>query len=530
MYLRLSPYQEILQGVITSLQVNEGIIKITGKSGAGKTALCSQLFHELEGNGQPAVFFLKPPASAVALQNDILDNLNLDPTGNFTRTLTNYLVAKTTREKPLVLIFDDAQHLDAQTFSAIRMLCNIEDNARSMVRVILCGTEELDEKLAKPALRAVTQFLNQSFTLPYLTQEQVNDFCQGYWMLTGEEMRPMSESTQKKLFQETQGHPGILQARLNQGTTGAEKSERHSREDGAAPVKSRPYRYSGRRQGWAPALLTVAALAALGGGGAYIFLGPAEVAETAPMASPSGSTQDAPEPAAAPVETTVANAAPPLAEPAAAPVSEPAVVAAPVAAVLVSEEVAVDVEAASAEVPAGASTSEPVVDAAAPAADVIEALPTEPVAEEPKPEQIAPAAVAGETPPSESAATSPVVTAVAVPPVEEFISSWTASWQNKDVDAYLAAYHPDFTPPQGATREAWEQQRRRVITNAVDIMVSADAPESIREAQDGMRLVRFWLNYSAANYADRTLKELLLAPVDGAWRIRIETNLRTERL
>jgi hypothetical protein len=123
----------------------------------------------------------------------------------------------------------------------------------------------------------------------------------------------------------------------------------------------------------------------------------------------------------------------------------------------------------------------------------------------------------------------PVESPPALPEVEDFIAEWTSSWQNKDVDAYLAAYHPDFMPPQDASRDAWEAQRRRVITNAVDIMVSADAPESVREAQDGMRLVRFWLNYSAANYADRTLKELLLAPVDGNWRIRIETNVRTER-
>ena len=52
MYLRLSPYREILQGVLTDLEVNEGIIKITGKSGAGKTALCSQLYQELERKGR----------------------------------------------------------------------------------------------------------------------------------------------------------------------------------------------------------------------------------------------------------------------------------------------------------------------------------------------------------------------------------------------------------------------------------------------------------------------------------------------
>ena len=221
MYLRLSPYREVLQGVLASLQVNEGIIKITGKSGAGKTALCNQLFHELEGSGQPAVFFLKPPASAIALQNDILDNLKLDPTGNFTRTLTGYLLARTAAQVPLVLVFDDAQHFDPQTFSAVRMLCNIQDKSRALIRVILCGNEELDAKLEGPALRAITQFLNQSFALPYLTQEQVHDFCQGYWQQMNEDMKPLGERSLQKLFQETRGQPGILHARLSPGTTGA---------------------------------------------------------------------------------------------------------------------------------------------------------------------------------------------------------------------------------------------------------------------------------------------------------------------
>jgi MSHA biogenesis protein MshM len=513
MYLRLSPYQEVLQGVITSLQVNEGIIKITGKSGSGKTALCSQLFHELEATGQPAVFFLKPPASAVALQNDILDNLKLDPTGNFTRTLTAYLLAKTTQQKPLVLIFDDAQQLDPQTFSAIRMLCNIQDGPRAMVRVILCGNEDLDEKLAKPALRAVTQFLNQSFTLPYLTLDQVNDFCQGFWMLMGEEVKPLSENAQKKLFQETQGHPGILTARLNQGTTGAEKSERHSREEQvAAPLASRPYRYSGRRQGWAPALLIIAGLVAFGGAGAYLFLTPSISEDAVDPASLAVTTQPAAEPVAAPVEPAT------VTQPAETPEPVVALAEQPVAA---TEEPPVDIEEASTDVQAPAATSDAIELTETTAVAVADAEPDAETAALPA-EEVAVEQQETPAPPS-------IETPAKLPPVEEFIAAWTTGWQNKDVDAYLASYHPDFTPPQDASREAWEAQRRRVITNAVDIMVSADAPESIREAQDGMRLVRFWLNYSAANYADRTLKELLLAPVDGTWRIRIETNLRTER-
>ena len=123
-----------------------------------------------------------------------------------------------------------------------------------------------------PALRAVTQFLNQSFTLPYLSREQVHDFCQGYWLQTNEDMKPLSERVLEALYRETKGHPGILQARLNQGTTGAEKSDRHKDNEASAPA--RPYRYKGKKQGWVPALLIIVGFVVLGGAGAYLYLTP----------------------------------------------------------------------------------------------------------------------------------------------------------------------------------------------------------------------------------------------------------------
>ena len=507
MYLRLSPYREVLQGVIISLQINEGIIKITGKSGAGKTALCSQLFQELQSTGQPSVFFLKPPSSAVALQNAILDNLRLDPTGNFTRTLTAYLLARSDAQKPLVLIFDDAQQLDPQTFSAIRMLCNIQDQSRALVRVVLCGNEELDEKLAGPALRAVTQFLNQSFTLPYLTREQMHDFCQAYWLQNDQDMKPLSARNIERLFDETKGHPGILQARLKQGTTGAEPGDRQKDSHGAS-APTRPYRYAGRRQGWVPALLIVVGLALLGGAGAYLYLSPRTPAATTVSAGPE------------PREVAAATAA--ESTPAVAPEMENPT---PVAAAPETEDLS---PPAAPETGALTAVAAPETESVLPAAsDVgdessVESLPqADPAA---PPPALEPAIALEEEASVDASATQDEV---ALPSVEDFIAEWTASWQRQDVDAYLAHYAPDFVPSQG-TQEQWRAQRRRVISNACDIMISADPPEFTSDAEDEMRVVRFWLNYTAANYADRTLKELVLVPVDGTWRIRAETNLRTE--
>lgn len=523
MYLRLSPYREILQGVLTDLAVNEGIIKITGKSGAGKTALCSELFHDIESKGQLAVFFLQAPANATALQNNILASLKLDSSGNFTKTLTAYLREQSPPRIPLVLIFDDAQKLDQQSFSAIRMLCNIQEAAHALIRVILCGSEELDQKLATPALRAVTQFLSQSFSLPYLSREQVHDFCQGYWEQTASDMKPMSIKLQQKLFQETQGHPGILQARLNQGTTGAEKLKRSKGEPGSG-ARSRPRRYSGQQPDWIPALLIIGGLALMGGTGGYLYL----TQDTAGTPVASATTELAPAPAELQTAVTVEVTPGPQPELALAPAvnetaavndtpAEPAITAAAraEATAVVAEPVLAATEQASAVV-TGVVVDAPELPADVAAAPVIDSR-----------QVIAEALLA-------TAAETEIVTegetvASPLPDIETFVAEWTESWQQQDVDAYLAHYHPEFTPAQGLALLEWQEQRRRVIANAGAITLEVEPAEFIGEAPGGMRVIRFWLRYSSATYADRTLKELLLAPVDNDWRIFRENNLRTER-
>lgn len=449
MYLRVGPYQEVLQGVLVSLQIDEGIIKIIGKNGAGKSALCRQLHDELRANEQPAILFDEPPASLAALQSGIASRLEFDASGNFTRALGGWLQANDAGRKPLVLIVDDAQKLDPSTFGALRMLCNVQDSAHSFVRIVLCGTDELDARLASPVLRAVTQFISHSFTLPYLTHEQVRDFCHAYALRRGGNVQAPTERALDKFSRETKGRPGLLYARLEQGSS-VEPAGLHvpgAVTDQAQPVEQRSGRKPGR---WWP--LAIGAALLLAGAAAYLYLATRERRVTEVDA----------EAVAPPWQAGVSLAR-------AVPVAE-SVTATPV----VGEPVKTDaVEAAQAAAPA---TMPPQADA-----------------------------------------------------IESFIRQWIASWQAQDVGAYFAHYHPDFAPMQG-TRADWEQQRRNIIEQAGVIAIDAEPPQSITVAQDGMRVARFWLNYRSTGYADRTLKELVLVPVDGAWRIRAERNLRTESL
>lgn len=536
MYLRLNPYDEIVQGILVGLQIDEGIIKITGRKDSGKTALCSRLCEDLQANGHPAILFGEPPASAIALQKAVVDRLQLDASSNFTRALSTWLLARNTDEKPLVLIFDDAQRLDPPTFSAIRMLCNIQSGTRSLVRVVLCGSDELDARIAGPALRAVTQFISQSFTLPFLTREQVRDFRQAYClqmqMQTGHDMKALDERALDRLFHDTKGQPGMLYARLEQERAAQLDQQGAAQETAAAQaseaplVKTPPAEHGETKPPRLRALAIAAGLLVAVAAGAYLYRVLPVPAEQETAAR--GDADAAP----SPVSSPAAVAGTPIVE----PTPDIPVVDAPpvVPAAVASTDTTIG--AAPSDVPAAeeaASLAQVVGDAQSEATPTEPAPPAEPLIEQAPPAASPEVTIADTqaTPALEASAPEAPVTAASrtAAPVEDFIAGWTASWQAQDVEDYLAHYHRDFAPIQG-TRAGWEQQRRRVIENAREIVITADAPQSNVEAQDGMRVVRFWLNYRAANYADRTLKELVLARVGDEWRIRAERNLLTEAL
>ena len=56
--------------------------------------------------------------------------------------------------------------------------------------------------------------------------------------------------------------------------------------------------------------------------------------------------------------------------------------------------------------------------------------------------------------------------------VQSAIDAWAKAWSSKDVAAYLGAYGPDFSPPNGLNRKAWEAERRSRIEPRKGISVA----------------------------------------------------------
>jgi hypothetical protein len=467
MYLDVSPYKEILAGMEAALGINEGIIKLTGAHGTGKTALGYQLSAILQQRSRQVVFFLHGPRNPDDLQTGILRQLHLREQGNFTRRLTEYLLGLTAENRQLHVLIDNAQQMDEPTLNAVRMLCNIQDGPRALVHVVLLGSPALNDRLAQPGLRSFTQHLSHSFQLQPMQDEQVKDFCWAYWREKLVERAPPDDRWVGEMLKISGGLPGAvlaelgdeehrneinISARLEQVVT----AERQAQPSATAAPQARS----------ASVLATPIILLLLAGAGfaGYRFLQrPAEVVTTQPVTPVTAVTPAVPPPAAPPAVATAA------------------------------------AETATRE----STTVEPTTTELA----ATVAIPT--IVEEP-------------TLPPEITASI-----VADAEVVRLLNGWVQNWQAQNLPGYFSSYGSAFVPESFPSRAAWESERSRIISAASDVDIGWRELQ-IRSRNEQNIVAEVWLDYASSTYSDRTLKELTLAFERGRAVIVRERNLTVQ--
>lgn len=150
--------------------------------------------------------------------------------------------------------------------------------------------------------------------------------------------------------------------------------------------------------------------------------------------------------------------------------------------------------------------------AAAPAADELPARAAPPAAAPPAAVKVAARAV-----PTPMAAPAPAPSAAAEG-ILAAIDAWAQAWSRQDVDAYLAAYAPDFRPGDGVSREAWERTRRERVSAPKGIAVTIDGPR-VRPGEDSAS-VTFRQHYRSDRFKASSTKTLTLnRAADGRWLI-----------
>jgi tetratricopeptide (TPR) repeat protein len=101
------------------------------------------------------------------------------------------------------------------------------------------------------------------------------------------------------------------------------------------------------------------------------------------------------------------------------------------------------------------------------------------------------------------------------------VHDWAAAWSSKNTGKYLSYYAPDFKTPKGASRAAWEAERKDRISKPKSIHVSISNP-TVSFGDNDHAIVEFHQSYSAGSFKINASKTVLMAKTGAKWLIQEE--------
>lgn len=160
---------EILDALTYAVMHGEGIIKVTGEVGSGKTMLCRMLESQLPENVD-AIYLVNPTLTRGQVVFAIAGELELPITGKrvdeVIRMLHSDLIGKHISGKQVVLLIEEAQAMPLDTLEEIRLFSNLETSHHKLLQIVLFGQPELDENLNLPRMRQFKERITHSFKVP----------------------------------------------------------------------------------------------------------------------------------------------------------------------------------------------------------------------------------------------------------------------------------------------------------------------------------------------------------------------------
>ena len=170
----------ILDALAYAITKGEGIIKVTGEVGTGKTMLCRALVSRLPENID-LIYLPNPSLPRNEILYAIADELGLthltdSKSTQVLREIQNHLIAKLAQGRQAVLIIDEAQATPLDTLEEIRLLSNLETDTSKLLQIVLFGQPELDQHLNLPHIRQLKERITHSFFLHPLERKEIDDY------------------------------------------------------------------------------------------------------------------------------------------------------------------------------------------------------------------------------------------------------------------------------------------------------------------------------------------------------------------
>jgi MSHA biogenesis protein MshM len=170
----------VLDALVYGITSGEGILKVVGEVGSGKTMLCRMLEERLPDSIE-IVYLANPSLSARDIVYAIAIELKLDVDAATDRLLVmhklqEYLLRKHGEGGSVVVFIEEAQSMPLETLEEVRLLSNLETHRHKLMQIVLFGQPELDRKLEQREIRQLRERITHSFNLAPLTVGEIREY------------------------------------------------------------------------------------------------------------------------------------------------------------------------------------------------------------------------------------------------------------------------------------------------------------------------------------------------------------------
>jgi len=209
----------------STIWFTDGFVVITGEIGSGKTTLIETFLRELEKDVVVAQV-AQTQVSPIEFLQAVLVQFGFAPfkmrKAELLATLNQFLIEQYAAGRKVLLIVDEAQNLSNRVLEEIRLLSGVETTKEKVLRIILCGQPELNEKLDSEELVQLVQRVRLRFHLTALTPEDTQAYILHRLEVAGSHGRHIfDEETFPVVFRYTGGVPRLINTICDTAMMGA---------------------------------------------------------------------------------------------------------------------------------------------------------------------------------------------------------------------------------------------------------------------------------------------------------------------
>ncbi|MCB1893329.1 MAG: AAA family ATPase, partial [Rhodocyclaceae bacterium] len=168
-----------LEALLYAITHDEGIVKVSGEVGSGKTMLCRVLMERLPDSVE-TIFLANPSLSRDEILFTLADELQVNLATNrinaVMRALQEHLIDLYAQGRQVVVLIDEAHAMPAETLEEIRLLSNLESNRHKLLQIVLFGQPELNDVLNRNEMRQLKERITHNFSLEPLVRSDVAQY------------------------------------------------------------------------------------------------------------------------------------------------------------------------------------------------------------------------------------------------------------------------------------------------------------------------------------------------------------------